>query len=464
MKKFLIFLLALIMALCFAAGCGSGKTSPEEPPPSGPGGGSGGTGGSGGSGGTGGTGGFGGGGGSTTDDAFVVSLKADGSAYNPSIDMSARWTSVSGSDTHTAQFKNGKASITGLDGEYNVTLTALPLGYSYNPNIYTVDNENKSVTVDLVSCLNVGVAGGEPSLQNTMTLSVNKTYRATFKSAEDKVWFLMPACGLETLCDIYADNVLPKLSGYNANQASGYINYSSEKAVEGGGKSGTYTKNIKFTVEDDYANLNYFVMQAETNDGAFPVTVDFKLTEMDTSGSGGGGDEEVTPGPTVQDMSLLKIIQPDGEFKYNYRDSTPGKLLCDGSRFRLFARDIQDASGMFGDGYYHLYDEENDIYGAILFAKISQPCQILNKPLTDPMINVHDGTFNYTRLIKTYGEYCNADGAHPVTEELKKVLQGFAVNQRYFKDGEGWAELNDKGIRLQAAEEDQWLFCCGYYV
>ncbi len=463
MKKLLIFLLALIMSLCFAAGCGPGKTNSGPSGNEGSGGGGSEWPGGGGSEGPGGGGSeWPGGGGSETNNVFVVSLRADGLAYNPSIDMSALLTSADGSDTRTVQFKNGKASVADLDGEYNVTLTSLPLGYSYNPNIYSIGNENKSVTVDLVSCLNVSVAGSEPSVTNSMTLSVNKTYRATFKSAEDKVWFIMPACGLETMCDIYADNVLPKLTGYTANAASGYINYDGAKDITGGGKSGAYTKNIKFTVEDEYSNLNYFIMQATTQNGIYPVTVDFKLTNMD---GGGGTQGEVTPGPTVQDMSLLKRIQPVGDFTYNYRDPTLStRLLCDGSRFKLFARDIQDSTGQFGDGYYHRYYEETDTYGAILFAKITKPCEILDIPLTDPMMTVHDGKYDYTQLIATYGKYCNDDGAHPVTEELKMVLQGHAVNQRYFKDGEGWAETNDRKIRLQAAEDDQWLFCCGFYV
>jgi hypothetical protein len=42
-------------------------------------------------------------------------------------------------------------------------------------------------------------------------------------------------------------------------------------------------------------------------------------------------------------------------------------------------------------------------------------------------------------------------------------LQGFSVSQRYFADGQGWVESNPT-VKVDATEEDQWLFACGYYV
>ena len=64
--------------------------------------------------------------------------------------------------------------------------------------------------------------------------------------------------------------------------------------------------------------------------------------------------------------------------------------------------------------------------------------------------------------VKGYVSYCNADGVAPVTEELKEFLQGFAITQRYFSDGEGWVETNSK-YPIDAYEDSQWLFACAYY-
>ena len=60
-----------------------------------------------------------------------------------------------------------------------------------------------------------------------------------------------------------------------------------------------------------------------------------------------------------------------------------------------------------------------------------------------------------------YAGVANSDGLVPVTEELKQFLQKFAISQRYFMDGNGWAELR---LSIYAGEDDQWLFNCGYYV
>ena len=61
-----------------------------------------------------------------------------------------------------------------------------------------------------------------------------------------------------------------------------------------------------------------------------------------------------------------------------------------------------------------------------------------------------------------YAEMCNSDGVYPVNKELQRFLQGYATNARLFMDGNGWAETSSR--RLKSAEEDQWLFACGYYV
>ena len=61
-----------------------------------------------------------------------------------------------------------------------------------------------------------------------------------------------------------------------------------------------------------------------------------------------------------------------------------------------------------------------------------------------------------------YGDYCNSDGVTAVTEELKQFLQKYSVNQLLFFDGNGFVETNP-AVSVYAAEEDQWLFACGYY-
>ena len=65
--------------------------------------------------------------------------------------------------------------------------------------------------------------------------------------------------------------------------------------------------------------------------------------------------------------------------------------------------------------------------------------------------------------VKGYADYTNSDGVYAVTPELKDFLQKYSVSQLLFFDGNGYVEENPT-IKVDAKEEDQWLFACGYYV
>ena len=77
---------------------------------------------------------------------------------------------------------------------------------------------------------------------------------------------------------------------------------------------------------------------------------------------------------------------------------------------------------------------------------------------SDPLKNING--YKYNEFVKEYAIYCNADGVYPVTKELRDLLQGLAISQRYFADGEGTFE----GMTgVFADEEEQWMFACGFY-
>lgn len=68
-------------------------------------------------------------------------------------------------------------------------------------------------------------------------------------------------------------------------------------------------------------------------------------------------------------------------------------------------------------------------------------------------------------LFQTFGyaDVAMGDGVFPVTKELQIFLQQFAISQRYFMDGNGWAETY-LSPTIDCAEADQWLFGCLYYL
>ena len=49
-----------------------------------------------------------------------------------------------------------------------------------------------------------------------------------------------------------------------------------------------------------------------------------------------------------------------------------------------------------------------------------------------------------------------------MTEELKELLQEFAINRTFFVDGNGVVE-NDDVNPMDSDEESQWLAFCGFY-
>ena len=62
-----------------------------------------------------------------------------------------------------------------------------------------------------------------------------------------------------------------------------------------------------------------------------------------------------------------------------------------------------------------------------------------------------------------YADVVNRDGRFPVTPEIKEFLQEYSISQLLFRDGNGWVEENPN-VKVDAMEDDQWLFACGYYV
>ncbi|MBQ8440215.1 MAG: hypothetical protein IJX19_06110, partial [Clostridia bacterium] len=92
-----------------------------------------------------------GGGDDTVDekDLFTVSLSYNGAPYVPSADtpISVQWND--GFSVHKADMEQGVAKVGGLDGDYQVTLSAVPEGYAYDPSAYIATNTNRNLVIEL---------------------------------------------------------------------------------------------------------------------------------------------------------------------------------------------------------------------------------------------------------------------------------------------------------------------------
>ncbi|MGN1296067.1 MAG: hypothetical protein ACI4U5_06620 [Bacilli bacterium] len=401
---------------------------------------------------------------------FCVSLVYNKKIYIPGSDEIitvvfsddySQYTAVIGSDGYAKIF---------LDGDFNVYLDKAPDNYSYNPNIYHVDNDNSSAEIELLKIGRISKGKGT-ALYNEYEVTSTGTYRTTLKSSSQKVYYeYQPKSSgtyiVESLVNIYDDVINPKLDVYTGTFAAKYF----DKAYDDGGssKNGGFTKNFKWQLsiaEEQIGNVFTFVVYAESKTDVFPITVDFTIS-YSSSYELQHPDVKLM---VAQEYELARIpddeypstdyvyINSDGGTGSYYSGVTNGTGLIDGSKFKYNEE----------TGLWHVYDPQTDTYGPKLCAKITAPCCFYDQGLNiiesngNKNLTVSNATENYKEFIEvSYASVCNSDGVCYVTMELMEFLQKFSISQRLFFDGYGFVESSG----VYAKEEDQWLFACGYYV
>lgn len=401
---------------------------------------------------------------------FCVSLVYNKKIYIPGSDEKitvifsddySQYTAIIGSD--------GFARIK-LDGDFNVFLDKAPDNYSYDPNIYHVDNENSTTEIELLKIGRISKGKGT-ALYNEYKVTSTGTYRTTLKNNSQKVYYeYQPKSAgtyiVESLVNIYDDVINPKLDVYTGTFAAKYF----DKTYDDGGssKKGGFTKNFKWKLsiaEEQIGNVFTFVVFAESKLNTYPITVDFTIS-YSSSFELNHPDVKLM---VAEECELARI--PEGEYPstdYVYINSdggtgnyysvgtTNGTGFIDGSKFKYNEE----------TKLWHVYDPETNTFGPKLCAKIAAACCYYDQGLNiietngNNDLTVSDGTENYKEFIEVqYASVCNEYGACYVTMELMEFLQKFSVSQRLFFDGYGFVEI----FGVYAKEEDQWLFACGYY-
>lgn len=399
---------------------------------------------------------------------FKVDLVSEGKPFVPSNEIFAKWTGEDGSIYSAKIDENGHAEIADLDGDFHVTLSSVPNGYTYDPNGYMVSNNNRDVQIEMLKITRTSGRGSD--LYEPITLHRLGTYRATLTSRGQIIYYMYEPMesgkySIESWVDVSANETNPIIDVYNGSMA--YKHFSHRQ--DDGGASGSFTKNFRMELAlttDMIGNSWTFGLYIETRNSEYPVTVDFTIKYE---------------GEFIRDETLYDIVPANGPFwdgstpagseRYIYKDTNG---LLDGKKVKLYKWEDKNGNGIKdegeGDDFYHLYNAEEDEYGAILFAKINQDSEVLvaedgsgfywNDRHGGLISLLFDGK-NYLDLIDAYAAHSNSGGAHPVTEELKEFLQAYAVYQRFFNDGNGFAEICD--AELRSSEEDQWMFGCLYY-
>lgn len=323
--------------------------------------------------------------GDPTDD-FTVTVLADGKAYSPRMEMYVHWSN--GFSIHTAKLdENGVARIDGLDGDYRVTLSAVPNEYTYDPNTNIATNDNRNIVLSLYT-LN-RLSGSGTGLYDCYNFRETGVYSAVIQSPDDGIYFqYAPSTSgtysIESWIDTTADNVNPYIDVYGGNsQFKYYVN-----TIDDGGAVGSYTINFVHTVQIAKENISSggqatytFVIKAESKNGQYPITVTFAVKR---DGEFELNRPEKEKGVAIPTFDFASFDAAKHEYGSDYSLVYPEYQYAEGSnvyvfdadRFRLWETDRG------GDGFYHVYDTEKyadtNGYGPVLYAAITSPTRFID--------------------------------------------------------------------------------------
>ena len=353
-----------------------------------------------------------------TDD-FTVTLLADGQPYSPRMDMFALWSD--GYSVHTSKFNSeGIARIDGLDGDYRVTLSAVPNEYAYDPNSNIATNDNRNIVVELHT-LNILTGSGAGSM-NGHPISRTGVYAATLDGPDSAIYFMYSPSengiySIESWVDTEADNVNPYMDVYIGSFA--WNQY--QRTINDGGSMGSYTINFVHTVkltEDQVGNNYIFAIKADAKNNKYPVTVTFAIKrdgtfEYPQSPSSSNG------GLAIPTHDFSDFVKSEHEYSADeYRIAVPEYRFNENSNVYVFDERLYKIweKNDGGDGFYHLYSKEKypetDGYGPILYAYITESSRFISRPFNrieyegDSSESLNNaltaGGYNYKVLIEGY--------------------------------------------------------------
>lgn len=518
------------------------------------------------------------------EQGYSVTLTYNGKVFTDAEGILAQWTD--GYSYYTAPFEGGVAEVGDLDGDYRVTLSALPDGFTYDPNKYTAKADSRAVEIELYRVESPRGAGSDE--YHCITLKKTNYYRVEFSRVGQQIFFeFVPTSSgtyvIESLMDTAAQEYNPLLMVYIGSSQFKLFDHEQD----GGGAENGYTKNFRYEMrvnEDEIGSVFTFAIKLDAKSDKFPQYVDFALqlestyqrqdtvTIMqiphDMYGLMFGHINALCDMPLSQFCDTVGLSEKNGTAVYeklrtlkftqdadyypqsvqnlyavmheSFYAAVAGYLgsVYDQNGTYVGAETVQNGRNVFdGDmyklnpetGVYHVYDETKYAatggFGPMLYADITVACRFLDLPFSqieyvgNKALTVASGTKNYKQFIEGYDalivdppspdigpylcvtvcpcrsqgrcegaclvscQYChadcrrveplqmrgigyadvaNCDGRFPVTPEIKDFLQEYSISQLLFRDGNGWVEENPN-IKVDAMEDDQWLFACGYY-
>lgn len=266
----------------------------------------------------------------TPDDTapFTVTLVYDEAPFVDTDGTYAIWTREN--EIHRAPFvydeKTGisTASITGLDGDYAVTLLNLASKYMYDANAYSATNNKRNTVIELFRYYSNGTKTGADEYSAHSITRVG-AYTATITKKQPHMFYqFVPTkegtYTITTICDINANEINPSFGIYNGSYGSWYYNHT----VDSGGAEASYTRNVKYEISLHKENIGQpflFKVSASHKDGVYPMDVSFivKYEAPDNSRDDYGVKND--------DLTITAV---DGTYVISSADSIYADILKDG--------------------------------------------------------------------------------------------------------------------------------------
>ena len=433
---------------------------------------------------------------------FVATVMLDGKAYTPpkvsdeSLALKVRWSD--GKTVHTAKVgADGKAECYGLDGDYAVTLVNLSDDYTYNPNIYRVNTDNRNVIIELLT-LSEGRGDGT-DLYKSILLSGTGVYRSEITYPEQIVYFEFTptragSYSIESLVDVSAEMYDPVADVYYGSSQFKYYAYQ----LDGGGASQGYTTNFRHIVEVDekfIGNSYTFGIFVNGKDATYPVNVDFAITyegsySYDWVVSNFVYPESIPNNSTYYSWYSKYVTYLSADrAKFGDKNFNMASTKIDGKNVFVYQMTEEDGTVKEyfklnpDDGYYHVYDEVKYAayggWGPILYANISIPTAFIDTAFNEieykgnKNLTLSSGTENYKLFIEGYAKlvaissdqnvnpyFCVKDcpclatngGACAIEDNCKKCTDDCRHIQAKYKNQKGYADIAIDG-RCPVTEE-----------
>ena len=277
---------------------------------------------------------------------YTVSFVLDGQPFIPTEEITVSWSN--GFSIHSAPVdETGKASVTGIDGNYNISLSRMPEGYAANPNIYKASSVTRDVQIELFK-LNI-LKDKNTSLYNCYEIAKEGIYyieipKHALKDESKEVYYeFAPTVSgnysVESWVDVSVNQVNPLVNYYGANRH--FKQLQDPKTLEYGAES-SYTRNFKLTVELTDSMISTggqvtftFGIKATSKTGEYPVGVYFHVYKNKDVPDPYGNEKPMIL-PSAQ---LEKQKDYDGTYTYTYPESTIGTYeVLESDNFRLWEK------------------------------------------------------------------------------------------------------------------------------